>query len=62
MMKDGKVATPTPADKIKKDLYAVLEDIKWKLPDTPEKFKTYQAVQESILWLSAVEIFKDKEE
>lgn len=45
-------------DQVKKTLEDALEEVKWKLPDTPEKFKAYQAVQEAILWLSAPEIFK----
>lgn len=46
---------------VKETLKNALEEVKWKLPDTPEKFKAYQAVQEAILWLSAPEIFKEKE-
>lgn len=45
---------------VKKTLENALEEIKWKLPDTPEKFKAYQSVQEAYLWLSSVDIFKDK--
>lgn len=45
---------------VKQTLVDALEEIKWKLPDTPEKFKAYQSVQEAILWLSAPDIFKEK--
>lgn len=51
----------TQTEAVKKTLYNALEEVKWKLPDTPEKFKAYQSVQEAILWLSAPEIFKDKD-
>lgn len=47
-------------DAVKKVLLDALEEIKWKLPDTPEKFKAYQHVQEAVLWLSSPEIFKEK--
>ena len=50
----------TPTDDVKNALKVSLEEIKWKLPDTPEKFKAYQCVQEALLWLSAPEILKDK--
>ena len=50
----------TPTDDVKASLKESLEAIKWKLPDTPEKFKAYQCVQEAILWLAAPEILKDK--
>ena len=48
-------------DDVKADLFKALESVKWKLPDTPEKFKAYQHIQEAILWLSAPEILKEKQ-
>jgi hypothetical protein len=48
-------------DDVKADVKKALESVKWNLPDTPEKFKAYQHIQEALLWLSAKEILKEQE-
>lgn len=46
-------------EEVKQTLLSALEDVKYKVPDTPEKYKAYQKIQEAILWLSATEVFKE---
>jgi hypothetical protein len=47
-------------EKVEEALLKALDEVRWNLPDSPEKFKAFQCVQEAILWLNAGEIFKEQ--
>lgn len=47
------------SDEVLEKLKEALEAVKWNLPDSPEKFKAYQSIQEAILWVKSEEIFRE---